>query len=212
MYFWHPAYDSYPVVNISYNQVMAFCEWKQRQINASSKDAEIKVEISIPTLAQYEFSLKQTTDYTHEDEVHSNVNSTFATYERSFDEMYIYLKKVYGTYIIINKKSGYEKRKVEAEFNRWYSENYNKDLRFINGNVSEMVLDSVTLESLMRYGLSLIASPEDAVYSIGSNYKMGVKSVSDDQFNSVFYKQLIYKNNSSATTGFRLAYKVIRKD
>jgi len=32
-YFWHPAYDNYPVVGVSYYQAMAYCRWKSDRLN-----------------------------------------------------------------------------------------------------------------------------------------------------------------------------------
>ena len=28
LYYWHPAYDNYPVVGVTYEQVIKFCNWR----------------------------------------------------------------------------------------------------------------------------------------------------------------------------------------
>lgn len=211
MYHWHYSHDNYPIVNVSYKQVMAYCEWKQRQINAIFKDESIKVKVSIPTLAQYEFSLKQSTNYTNENEVHDEANSKYVTYQRSND-IYNYLKSVNVAFYKITKRYDYGARKLLTEFNKWQSNNYNHDFRFINGNVSEMVMDSVTQSSLERYGLPQVEQPQNSIYAIGANYSLGVKALSDDQYSAVFYKQLMDQNYSNSTTGFRLVYQMIKND
>ena len=33
MYFWHPAYDNYPVVGVSWQQATAFCVWRSQLLN-----------------------------------------------------------------------------------------------------------------------------------------------------------------------------------
>lgn len=33
LYFWHPAYDNYPVVGVSYYQALAYCQWKTDRLN-----------------------------------------------------------------------------------------------------------------------------------------------------------------------------------
>jgi len=35
MYFWHPAYDNYPVVGVNWQQASAFCIWRSQLLNAS---------------------------------------------------------------------------------------------------------------------------------------------------------------------------------
>ena len=35
MYFWHPSYDNYPVVGVSWKQATAFCIWRTQLLNAS---------------------------------------------------------------------------------------------------------------------------------------------------------------------------------
>jgi formylglycine-generating enzyme len=35
MYFWHPSYDNYPVVGVSWKQATAFCIWRSMLLNAS---------------------------------------------------------------------------------------------------------------------------------------------------------------------------------
>jgi len=39
MYFWHPAYDKYPVVGVNWTQVVAFCEWRSNLLNKALEAA-----------------------------------------------------------------------------------------------------------------------------------------------------------------------------
>jgi formylglycine-generating enzyme required for sulfatase activity len=56
MYFWHPAYDYYPIVGITYYQALAFLSWKEKRMNqqlkAEGKNYSIKLEL--PTEAQWD--------------------------------------------------------------------------------------------------------------------------------------------------------------
>ena len=38
MYFWHVAYDSYPVVGVNWRQANAFCQWRTNLLNAALGD------------------------------------------------------------------------------------------------------------------------------------------------------------------------------
>jgi len=58
MYFWHPAYDNYPVLNLTENQMMAFFHWKEKIVNQQIKIDGYRIEVSLPTITQYEFALK----------------------------------------------------------------------------------------------------------------------------------------------------------
>ncbi len=56
MYFWHPAYDNYPVVGVSWFQAMAFLDWKthmhQKQLDAENIPYEI--EYALPSDIEWE--------------------------------------------------------------------------------------------------------------------------------------------------------------
>ena len=49
MYCWHSAYDNYPVVNISYESAMAYCEWLTKQYNLQRKREYTQVVFRLPT-------------------------------------------------------------------------------------------------------------------------------------------------------------------
>lgn len=50
MYHWHPAYDDYPVVNISQAAAKLYCDWLTNEINTQSKN--LKVQVRLPFHAE----------------------------------------------------------------------------------------------------------------------------------------------------------------
>jgi formylglycine-generating enzyme required for sulfatase activity len=56
MYFWHPAYDNYPVVGLNYKQIQAFLHWKsmmlQKELNR--KNNSYKVTCKLPNEVQWD--------------------------------------------------------------------------------------------------------------------------------------------------------------
>lgn len=53
-YYRHPAYKSYPVVGISYEQALDYCKWRtQRVSEIISKSKKTVMEYSLPTIQQW---------------------------------------------------------------------------------------------------------------------------------------------------------------
>lgn len=208
MYFWHPAFDNYPLVNVSYNQIMAFCHWKEQQINKLRKPDSLWISVSPPTIRQYEFALKSSQSYVLTHKAHDFPNNHFVSIERDSSYSTFFLNKVYGG----DKSDDLERNEISSaellNYMNWYKANQNTSFPFLNGNVSEIVIDKVNQETLNFYGLTSNKSMNDLHYTLGSNYETDVKVLGDDQYNAIFYKTLGDKSKSNCTSGFRLVYTV----
>jgi formylglycine-generating enzyme required for sulfatase activity len=54
LYFRHPAYQNYPVVNVSYEQAIKYCEWLSQKYNAQTKKEFKKVVFRLPSINEWE--------------------------------------------------------------------------------------------------------------------------------------------------------------
>ncbi|MFT7611775.1 MAG: sulfatase activating formylglycine-generating enzyme [Parvicellaceae bacterium] len=63
LYGWHPAYNEYPVVGVSHNQALAYCNWYQEQLSLNGLDGVI---VRLPTEMEWEFAATAYSDiHTH---------------------------------------------------------------------------------------------------------------------------------------------------
>ncbi len=60
MYFWHPTYDHYPVVGVTWPQAKAFNSWRTEYLNSylASQDQPFAHKFELPSEAQWEFAAR----------------------------------------------------------------------------------------------------------------------------------------------------------
>lgn len=204
---WHPAYRNYPVTNVSREQIMAYCHWRQRRINEVMKSEGYKITVRPPTITEYEFATKTSLGPAGYYSALDQGNDKFITNNRikTGFEYSFYKSVLYNP--LIRYKERKEWHVPDLNYKQWYLANKSESpVKFLNGNVSEFVLDEITPEAWEHYRINQVYPETQANFVLGSNYKTDVKTISDDQYNAIFYKSILENGKSSPLIGFRVIY------
>jgi len=60
MYFWHPAYDDYPLVGVNWKQARAFCIWRTQLLNSylADNDQSFVQDFRLPLESEWEYAAR----------------------------------------------------------------------------------------------------------------------------------------------------------
>jgi sulfatase modifying factor 1 len=57
-YFWHPAFDNYPVVGVNWSMANAFCYWRTKLWNSYSADGVVIEDFRLPLEHEWEYAAR----------------------------------------------------------------------------------------------------------------------------------------------------------
>ena len=170
MYFWHPAYDNYPVVGLTYVQIQAFIHWKQEKMERQYPELMQKYELALPNLKETEWAVNSSIHYPSNQLTADNqiIPDLLFGLEEDEEGKYAeliksgqipYTENVYKAFSSLNAKD-YKKglnriAKLQPELKRFllmrYTQNkLQNNIEFLSNNVSEwMDMDYQDYEKLL---------------------------------------------------------------
>lgn len=219
-YFWHPYYENFPVLGISYLQAEAFCKWKTSQLNKTLKDENFRICVSIPSLYDYEMALKSAVDQRAKNTIEITQNTDFQLNIRQNEIQGFYLHAFSNQLFGLTKSKkmktlSFEEKVREEE--KWKYNQFSKpilttDFPHLVGNASEYCSSPILAEFLDYYKVETPDSElKQKVLLIGQNYKEEIINLNGNQLNTLFYMRTISKEKPSGIATFRTVVRFLPK-
>jgi hypothetical protein len=187
VYFWHPAYDNYPVVGVNEQQMRAYCDWLEKMKNKelSKQKAAYRVGIGLPKLFHYEMAAKVCVEPARRETIDAFPEAPFVL-QRSEEDALAFVVRALPGPVTGHECTAEGLRKI----NEWLKVNQTQPFPYLLGGVSEYCADCDT--------------DNDSMTVLGANRRISLIDKQENQVNTAFYRQKIPADSGSATTGFRL--------
>lgn len=188
MYFWHPAYDNYPVVGLNERQMQAYCDWLQKTTNQelARRKAGYTVKATLPGLFHYEMAVRSCAQ--------PGRRSTIDTAPE--DPLILHRDEREAAAFVVSTRPVPVDHHVSEEGYRklvdWTKINQTTPFPYLLGGVSEYCADCDT--------------EKDTMTVLGANRLISVIDPHENQLNTAFYRQKIPAGRGSANAGFRIVY------
>lgn len=191
-YFWHPAYDNYPVVGLNLAQINAYCHWYARQLNKYSKDPAISYSVSIPEIQDYTAAMKLCVPEVIQANIGPENLINPIVYSRQENQAEPHIHPAYQ-----NFRPAIGLKTAEAYvIQEWVENNATSptcppDRRVLNllGGTAEVVKST---------------KEPDYMTVLGGDYYLGIVDPNGIQANTLFYERLLYKEQGYSFVGFRI--------
>lgn len=169
-YFWHPAYDDYPVCGVSYWQCLAFLEWKSMMMNKQYSGKKVKITCALPSEIEWDY-------VTTAERIDDQLVLIGPAYTSTCDASWLtdlYLRSDSQHYIIQIQENAVDKNRSEKRSGRVYqSDKYNHPLR--NFHLAHAVTyGDLIMDGYFHTGPAELKAPSRKEMK---NYKVGDKKI-----------------------------------
>lgn len=183
-YFWHPAYNNYPVVGVNEAQMKAYCDWLQRKKNKELKDAPYTIRVELPQLTHYEMAAKYCAPMILRNEINAQAGAPFII-ERTPEDAIRFITRCTP----ISPKEILTLKERFPRLTDWHTLNQTYPIWYLNGGVSEYCSESATSQELMTV--------------LGGNRTIGLVDKQENQLNTTLYQHVVSAGQGKSTVGFR---------
>lgn len=193
MYFWHPAYDNYPVVGVNERQMRAYCDWIQKITNQqlTRQKADYIVKAELPKLFHYEMAVKSCTTPARRNTIDTAPEDPVVL-RRKAEEVMAFIVPTHPS--LVNHHVSEEGFRKLVD---WAKVNQTAPFPYLLGGVSEYCADCDT--------------KKDSMTVLGANCLIAVIDPQENQLNTAFYQQKIPAGTGSSIAGFRVVMTVEKK-
>lgn len=186
MYFWHPAYNDFPVVGVSLAQMQAYCDWLERRLNEQNIGNPYTICVKLPELYHYEMAVQRCVGPFMRETVDVHQQQTM-----------VVMRDVV-TALGFVRRCGFTPPDVllpDDEIQRrvllWYRNNQTSPVYDLTGSVSEYCSIAVS-----------DSTGGSQMYVVGGNRYLSLINQRENPLNTTFYLRTV-PHTGSSTTGFR---------
>ncbi|MBL55960.1 MAG: hypothetical protein CMP61_02115 [Flavobacteriales bacterium] len=237
VYNWHPFYENYPIVGLNYEQVQAFLNWKEKQLNKKYKKRNFTFKLSLPNPIEYEYAVST-----------SFVKKRFDSRIKENESIFLNAGDKVKFYSLILKDSVCSNRREKINKERninpysisagnfvfdglmhtgpvdFVSEDYPKlhiltnGIKHLGSNVSEWM--DYSFEEYKRYFDCQNTTSSNEGKKWNDDYRMVMGGNWYDEkttlnygapLNSIYSKTFAHKDSAFCTVGFRYVIRIIQK-
>ena len=186
MYFWHPAYDNYPVVGLSIQQLQAYCAWYERQLNNYSKDQSIHYSVSLPTIEDYQKAMQYCVPDHLSSQIAPGKLGNPILKQRNFNDAFPHIHPAYKDY----STSRHPDTASVSRIKQWSKTNATFPVLNLLGGPAEVIQSPVSESNQMTI--------------LGGDYYLEITDPNHIQANTLFYKRVVFAGKGYSTVGFRI--------
>ncbi len=197
MYFWHPAYDNYPVVGLNMSQILAFLDWYERKLNANAPEKFLHYTVTLPDLNAYTLAMKGCLSQAVSYQIGPEFLKNPVTYDRTPRVASYHIHKAYNDMT----SWPFLKEAEQYAMQQWIK---------VNSTSPTCPPDRQVL-NLLGGPAEVCQTPDNSekMTILGGDYYFGITDPNGLQENTLFYQRELDAKQGYSTVGFRVMVKVM---